>query len=72
LLGFAQPQRFWQCGLLVGIWLPLVHLAGHALGRPTGVHPVTYLSIAPLIPVSLVTCLLAASCGWGLRKAFSS
>jgi hypothetical protein len=72
LLGFAQPKRFWQCGLLVGVWLPLVHLAGHALGRSTGIHPATYLSIVPLIPVSLVTSSISACGGWGVRKVFSS
>jgi hypothetical protein len=69
VLGFAQPKRPWRWAFLVGIWLPLVSLAAHALGWPIQIHPTTYSSILLLLPVSLTVCLIAAYAASVVRRA---
>ena len=72
VLAFVQPKRPWRWGILIGIWLPLVSLAAHALGLTSYIHPNTWAAIFLLIPFSLVVCLIAACCGSLARRTFIS
>ena len=72
LFGLVHPKKLWLCGILVGIWLPLVHLVGHICNLPTHIHPNTYAAILLLVPVSLAVCLIAAFCGAIVRRTFFS
>ena len=66
---FLQPKKPWRWGILVGIWLPLVSLAAHALGLSTHIHPNTDSAILLLVPFSLAVCLIAGCYGSVARRA---
>jgi hypothetical protein len=68
LLGLLQPRRPWRWAVLVAPWVPLAHLALHALGRPDPINPNTYATILLLLPVSLVACSLGAYGGSLARR----
>jgi hypothetical protein len=72
LLGFVQPKKPWLSGILVGVGLPLVALAAHALGLSHHNPPNTYATLLPLIPVSLAVCVIATCCGAFARRVLFS
>jgi hypothetical protein len=72
LIALVRPRRPWLWGILVGVWLPPWHLAGHALGLHTHIHPDSYSSILLLVPVSLAVCVIAACCASVVRRVFVS
>jgi len=70
LVGFLRPIRPWCWAILIGIWLPLIHLVRHAFGLTDPSHPNTYLSIFILALISLAACLLGAYGGAFVRRVF--
>jgi|SRR5581483_2793264 len=56
LAGAAQPRHAWACGLLVGMWIPLLNaIRSHSLAA------------APALLIALVAALIGA----GMRQAFA-
>jgi hypothetical protein len=71
LLGIVRPSQPWRWAVVVGVWLPLAHLALRACGRPAPVHPDTLSTILLLLPVALAVCLIGSYAGAFLRRASS-
>jgi len=67
LFGLLRPTRPWRGALVLGLCLPAVHLAAHALGFPDGVRPDTWGARLLMAPVAAVASLIGAYAGAFLR-----
>lgn len=67
-LGVCRPGHAWRWALLIGPWLPLVHLVRHWMGLPAVMKPDTTLATALLLLVSIVAGLIGAYVGVFIRR----
>jgi hypothetical protein len=67
LFGLLRPVRPWRGALVLGLCLPAVHLAAHALGFADGVHPDTWGARLLMAPVAAAASLVGAYGGAFLR-----
>lgn len=65
-------RRPWLVTLLVWMWLPMAHVAKHALGLPDTIQPNTPASIALLGAFSLAVTVVGTGCGVLVRPVLTS
>lgn len=67
LFGLLRPTRPWRGALVLGLCLPAVHLAAHALGFNDNISPDSWTARLLLAPVASVASLAGAYAGAFLR-----